>query len=124
MSYTLWSAPKSFVFTQTWVQVPACALAFTDTFVWTGLNSYLVKDTASPGRVTVSATTLSAVGTYAVTVANTATVTANSKYTGGSSAAFAPGSAKVSFTVTIVNPCVATTVNEIVISTTDSSSPY
>jgi hypothetical protein len=72
----------------------------------------------------VSATRLAAVSTHAVTVANTATVTANSKYTGGSSKAFAPGGSTVSFTITIVNPCASTTLNTITVSGTTSSGPY
>ena len=67
------------------MQSPACGLAFTDSFTWTGLNSYVVQDSGRPGRIVVSAVALAAVGNHAVTVANTATVTANSKYTGGSS---------------------------------------
>jgi hypothetical protein len=124
LQYTLWSAPIYFDFTQDWVQAPACGLTFTDTFVWTGLNTYAVQDSSRPGRIIVSAVALAAVGNHAVTVANTATVTANSKYTGGSSQAFAPGSDKVSFTIQIINPCLTTTLNTITISTTTSSSPY
>ena len=49
------------------------------------MNTYVKQDTNRPGRIVVSATKLAAVGTYAVTLANTATVTANSKYSGGTS---------------------------------------
>lgn len=106
------------------MQSPACGLAFTDSFTWTGLNDYIVQDGTTPGRIIVSATKLAAVTTHAVTVANSATVTANSKYSGGSSANFPPGADKVSFTITIENPCLTTTLNTITISTTDSSGPY
>ena len=124
LSYTLWSAPKAFDFTQTWVQSPACGHAYTDSFTWTGLNTYVVQDANSPGRVVVSATALAAVGTHAVTVANSPTVTANSKYAGGASTPFAAGNDKVSFTITIVNPCTSTTLNTITVSGTTSSNPY
>lgn len=124
LSYTLWSAPKAFDFTQTWVQSPACGHAYTDSFTWTGLNTYVVQDANSPGRAVVSATALAAVGTHAVTVANSPTVTANSKYAGGASTPFAAGNDKVSFTITIVNPCTSTTLNTITVSGTTSSNPY
>lgn len=124
LKYTLWGAPIYFDFTQTWVQAPACGLAFTDSFTWTGLNSYVTQDANRPGRIIVNAVDLSAVGNVAVTVANSATVTANSKFTGGSSQQFAAGVNKVSFTIEIINPCKTTTLNTITIATTDSSNPY
>ena len=110
--------------TQTWVQVPACGLAFTDSFTWTGLNSYVTQDSNRPGRIRVYSSSLAAVGTHAVTVGNTATVTSNSKYTGGSSQAFAnAGGNTVGWTITIVNPCATTTLNTITV-TGAGTSPY
>lgn len=95
------------------MQVPACGLAFTDAFTWTGLNTYVTQDATRPGRIMVYASKLEAVGNVAVTVANTAVVTANSKYTGGTSSSFAPGGNSVGWTIAIVNPCVATTLRTI-----------
>ena len=42
LTYNLWDTPLSFDFSQDWVQDPACGAAFTDTFTWTGLNTYAV----------------------------------------------------------------------------------
>ena len=83
LSYNLWDAANSFDFTQTWVQTPACGNAYTDSFTWTGNNSYLVLDSAKPGRLNVYASNLAALtpGSYTVSVQNTISVANN----GGSS---------------------------------------
>ena len=41
LSYNLFDAPLYFDFSQDWVQTPACGLTFTDSFTWTGLNTYV-----------------------------------------------------------------------------------
>ena len=74
----------------------------------------------------VSSSVLTSVGnSYAMTVKNVPTVTANSAFAGGASAALplAGGSDVVSFTIEIVNPCLATTLNTISFTSTDATSP-
>jgi len=94
----------------------------TDSFTWTGLNAYVVQDTTTAGRVNVYSSKTAAVGTHTVSVQNTITISNN----GGSSSTFAPADAndKVSFTITIANPCTSTTVNTLTVSGADSSAPY
>ena len=90
----------------------------TDSFTWTGTNTYLVQDSTTLGRLNVDSGNLAAVGTHTVSVQNTVTIASN----GGSSSTFTPidASDKVEFTVTIENPCLTTTVNTITVSGTDS----
>jgi len=74
----------------------------------------------------VSSSDLASVGnSYAMTVKNIPTVTANSALPGGSSATLAltPGSDVVSFTIEIVNPCINTSLNTITFTEIDASSP-
>ena len=84
-----------------------------------------MADGTNLGRITVGSSLLASVGTHAITVKNTATVTANSAFTGGSSFAYSIASPNdlVSFTITIVNPCTLTTLNDITFTETTSSSP-
>ena len=126
LTYKLFYPPLAFDFNQDWVQVPACGHVFTDSFTWTGLNTYIVQDTSSLGRITVDTAATAAVGTHAVELTNTATVTRNSAFLGGSSAAFAPANAldKVSFTITIEDPCRTTTVNDIVMTGAGTAGAY
>ena len=78
LTYNLWDATAlSFDFTQTWVQVPACGHAFTDSFEWSGTNTYVVQDTSRSGRINVSTGNKNAIGTHTVTLSNSPTVTAN-----------------------------------------------
>ena len=124
LSYNLWDSALSFDFKQTWVQVPACGLAFTDVFTWTGLNTYVTQDSANTGRINAQSSKLAAVGTHAVSLQNTITVNPNGD---GASFTYAPtpsSTDKVEFTITIANPCKTTTVNEITMASTDSSAPY
>jgi len=75
----------------------------------------------------VSSSTLSSVGnSYAVSVKNIPTVTANSAFPGGSSATLPlpGGSDVVSFTIEIVNPCLLTSLNTITFTDVDATSPY
>ena len=94
----------------------------TDSFTWTGTNSYVVADTTIPGRINVSTGALAAVASHTVSVQNTVTIASN----GGSSSTFAPADSndKVEFTIVIANPCLTATVNTITVSSTDSSGPY
>ena len=95
----------------------------TDSFTWTGTNSYIVADSAIPGRINVATTSLAAVASHTVSVQNTVTIASNGS---AGSTTFAPADAndKVEFTIVIENPCLTTTVNTITFSGTDSSSPY
>lgn len=123
LTYQLWNAPTYFDFSQDWVQDPACGYAVTDSFVWTGLNSYITQDSITTGRIAVDAVVTAAVGTHTVSVQNTPTIASNGA---NGSESFAPANAadKVEFTITIEDPCRTTTVNTITITGTDSSSPY
>lgn len=68
LEYILWNVPKIYDYTLDWVQVPACGYTVTETFNWTGDNTYIVAD---GGRITVSSNKLAAVGTsYAMTLEN------------------------------------------------------
>ena len=42
LAYNVWDASIAHDFSQTWVQSPACGHTMTDSFTWTGANSYLV----------------------------------------------------------------------------------
>ena len=68
LSYNLNDTPLSFDFAQDWVQSPACGSDFTDSFVWTGLNTYIVQDSFNTGRINVDTSLLAAVNTYTVSV--------------------------------------------------------
>ena len=61
-----------------------------------------------------------------MTLTNTPTVPKNSAFLGGTSSSFAPVDAndKVSFTITVVDPCKTTTVNAIVITGAGSAGSY
>ena len=122
LTYNVWDKPLSFDFSQTWVQTPACGYVYTDSFTWTGLNSYILQDSATPGRINVVTSLLSGVNTYTVSVQNTITIANN----GGSSSTFSPADTndKVSFVITIVDPCRTTTLPSLTVSGADSSSPY
>ena len=122
LTYNVWDKPLSFDFSKTWVQTPACGYVYTDSFTWTGLNTYILQDSATPGRINVVTSLLAAVNTYTISLQNTITISNN----GGSSSTFAPTNAddKVSFVITIVDPCRTTTVNTLTVSGADSSSPY
>lgn len=126
LTYKLFYSPLVFDFNLDWVQAPACAHAFTDTFVLTGTNTYIVQDAGSPGRISVETSLKAAEGTYPVTVSNSATVTKNSAFLGGSSLLFAPADSndKVSFSVIIVDPCKTTTVNAIVMTSAGTPGSY
>jgi hypothetical protein len=127
LTYKLYYPALIFDFSQDWVQAPACGHAFTDSFTWTGLTSNIItQDSSNTGRISVETTSKSATTTYTVSVQNTATVTKNSAFVGGSSAAFAPANAadKVEFIVTIENPCKTTTVNAVVMTGVGSAGSY
>ena len=94
LTYKLFYSPLIFDFAQDWVQTPACGHKFTDSFTWTGLNSYIKQDSSNTGRISVETSLKAATAqTYTVSLQNTATVTANSAFRGGSSAQFAPANA-------------------------------
>ena len=68
---------------------------------------------------------MAAVGSsYAVTLENDVAIAANSNFAGGSSATFDGSSDKLSFTISILNPCLTTTVNAIVFSNAGSAGSY
>ena len=123
LTYNLWSDSISFDFTQDWVQSPACGHTFTDSFTWSGLNSYIVQDSNISGRINVSSSKLAAVASYTVSVQNTVTI-ANNGSSGSTTFNPTDSSDKVEFTIVIANPCKTATVNTITVSSTDSSSPY
>ena len=73
----------------------------------------------------MSANTVTAVGSsYAVALENDITIAANSNFAGGASATFDGSSDKLSFTISILNPCLTTTVNAIVFSNAGSAGAY
>ena len=95
----------------------------TSSYVWTGLNSYVKQDSATPGRVNVNTGNLNAEGTHTVSVQNTITIASNGDH---GSETFNPTDSndKVEFTFTISNPCKTTTLNTITVSGADSTGPY
>ena len=71
--------------------------------------------TQTDGRLEVETVLKAGVSTYTLTVQNTVVVTANSKFFGGAATTFAPSDANdiVTYTVTISDPCSATTISAI-----------
>ena len=95
----------------------------TDSFTWTGLNSYITQDSITTGRIAVDTVLVAAIGTHTVSVQDTVTIASNGL---SGSTTFNPTDStdKVEFTITIADPCRTATVNTITITGADSSGPY
>jgi hypothetical protein len=122
ITYNIWDDTSFYDGSQQWVQDPACAHTFTDSFTWTGLNTYIVQDSGTLGRINIRTNDVSAKNTYSVSVQNTITVLQNGEF-GTTNEQFIPTgvSDKVTVSVDIVNPCETTTVNSLVFTGGDYS---
>ena len=99
---------RSLVYTQS----PACGYTYTSTLTWTGLETFITTDTDfvvdvySQDIAVAGSTTASPSQTYALTLSNDLAITSNGP--AGSSSFAASGT--IGFSVTITNPCFATTI--------------
>ena len=114
LSYAVFETPLTIdVSTLSYVQSPACGYAFTSTYSWNGLTSYMTEAPTGSGAIIVSTSNLSNVSTTSVYFTNSIAIASNGP-AGSSTFNLNASNQQVSFDIAVTDPCAASTANTVV----------
>lgn len=110
LSYTVFETPLSIdISSLAYTQSPACGYTSTNSYSWSGLTTFMSESPATSGNIIVSSNNLGNVGSHSIYFTNAITISSNGP-AGSSTFTLNQVSDQVSFSVTVTDPCTASTV--------------
>ena len=114
LSYVVFETPLPIdISTLAYVQSPVCGYAFTSSYTWTNLPSFVSEAPANSGNIIVSSTKLSEVSSTSVYFTNSITIASNGP-AGSSTFNLNAANERVTFSIEVTDPCSASTANAVV----------
>lgn len=114
LTYAVFETPLAIdISSLAYTQSPACGYTFTSVYSWNGLTGFMSESPAGSGKIIVSSSNLANVGSHSVYFTNAITISSNGP-AGSSTFTLNQVNDQVSFSVTVTDPCSASTASALV----------